>query len=435
MRHDASSRAAPRVFAVGCVLALLLLTFPAGGWAAIFDAPCDCSAYGSAGLLLVRSAKLQTRGVLAISLGGNYHESFDLSSCLGSDDAGRYTSLHLAGNYGLFDWLELSFDVPARSIELPQGSDVSGNLTGLDSPVVGAKLALPSGSGTFSVALEGRVGVSLGDEIRLDGGCDEGISITGGSNPDWDVVLLATADLTDHLPLKLHANVGYALHREDERGRRFYPEYYPPISADGDATDNDAIILRGAVEFPGRTVSLFTEFRGDILMDKDLVALKENPLTVTPGVRVRFADGWAATVGLSVAISGDDQGTPDFDPHDAYPDWEATLALAYAWPIFAADTDDDGIPDYRDDCRRMPEDFDGYDDEDGCPDPDNDGDGIPDSYDGTPLIGEDFDGFEDDDGIPDLDNDGDGIVDDRDMCPDAPEDLDGFEDEDGCPDD
>jgi len=152
-----------------------------------------------------------------------------------------------------------------------------------------------------------------------------------------------------------------------------------------------------------------------------------------PGVRVRF-DGWALTAALAVGISGDDLSTPDFDPHDAYPDWEAIISISHSRPVASADTDGDGIPDYRDACVELPEDLDGFEDDDGCADPDNDNDGIPDAFDLAPNKPEDFDGFEDDDGIPDLDNDGDGIIDDRDMCPDEREDFDGFEDEDGCPD-
>ncbi len=400
--------------------------------AALTPAPCDCSVFGSTGLVLVRSARTQTRGVLALSVGADYYESLDLSDCLGTDEAGRYTSLHLAGNYGLLDWLELSFDLPARRAQWSGTADGSENVTGLDSPVIGAKFALTPGSSVYSAAVEVRVGLPFGD--RLEVGCDGGTRLTGGAAADWEVILLATADLTDRIPLRLHANVGWAFHRDEERGRRFFPDYYPPVPEGGSDGDNDALLLRGALEFPGRNVSLFTEFRGDLLNGRDLWARKENPLAIAPGVRVKFGGGWAATGAFSVAISGDDRGTPDFDPHDVYPDWEATLALAYTWPVFAADTDGDGIPDFRDACHREPEDFDGYQDEDGCPDLDNDADGIPDDFDGTPLLGEDFDGFEDDDGVPDLDNDGDGIIDERDMCPDQKEDLDGFEDEDGCPD-
>lgn len=98
------------------------------------------------------------------------------------------------------------------------------------------------------------------------------------------------------------------------------------------------------------------------------------------------------------------------------------------------DTDKDGIPNRRDADPIHPEDFDGFEDEDGAPDPDNDGDGIPDLSDRCPNVSEDVDGFEDEDGCPDLDNDGDGIPDITDPCANAREDLDGFQDEDGCPD-
>ena len=98
------------------------------------------------------------------------------------------------------------------------------------------------------------------------------------------------------------------------------------------------------------------------------------------------------------------------------------------------DRDHDGIPDARDLCPDEPEDKDGFQDEDGCPDPDNDQDGIPDALDRCPNEPEDRDGFQDEDGCPDPDNDGDGIPDIHDRCPNQPEDKDGFEDEDGCPD-
>jgi len=101
------------------------------------------------------------------------------------------------------------------------------------------------------------------------------------------------------------------------------------------------------------------------------------------------------------------------------------------------DNDNDGILDVDDRCPNVPEDHDGHDDDDGCPeseDGDRDGDGIPDKVDQCPDEPEDRDGFQDEDGCPDPDNDNDGIPDKLDKCPNDPEDKDGFEDEDGCPD-
>jgi outer membrane protein OmpA-like peptidoglycan-associated protein len=110
-------------------------------------------------------------------------------------------------------------------------------------------------------------------------------------------------------------------------------------------------------------------------------------------------------------------------------------------PPKPGDRDGDGILDNVDECKDDPETYNGYKDEDGCPDdPDTDSDGIADSMDQCLLEPEDKDGYLDADGCPDLDNDADGIPDDKDKsadgkdCRNDPEDFDGFQDDDGCPD-
>jgi outer membrane protein OmpA-like peptidoglycan-associated protein len=99
-----------------------------------------------------------------------------------------------------------------------------------------------------------------------------------------------------------------------------------------------------------------------------------------------------------------------------------------------SDRDQDGIPDESDACPDDPEDIDGFEDEDGCPDPDNDEDGILDEVDECPDEPEDVDGFADEDGCPDLDNDQDGFQDVVDECPNDAEVVNGVDDHDGCPD-
>ena len=119
----------------------------------------------------------------------------------------------------------------------------------------------------------------------------------------------------------------------------------------------------------------------------------------------------------------------------------------------AGDRDGDGYDDGIDKCPDDPEDFDSFEDDDGCPDKDNDGDGIRDAaqfVDGRWVNNdkkvengreidcrnekEDFDQFEDEDGCPEPDNDRDTIIDGNDQCPNDPEDYDQYQDEDGCPD-
>jgi hypothetical protein len=135
------------------------------------------------------------------------------------------------------------------------------------------------------------------------------------------------------------------------------------------------------------------------------------------------------------------------------------------------DGDGDGLGDNLDQCPGDPEDFDSFEDEDGCPDPDNDKDSVPDSADACPDVPgtsgsadgcpggggggggggrdgdgvsdsvdkcpddpEDYDGFQDQDGCPEIDNDRDGVMDVDDLCPNQAETKNGFEDDDGCPD-
>ncbi|GAC1354365.1 MAG: hypothetical protein NVSMB47_07650 [Polyangiales bacterium] len=111
--------------------------------------------------------------------------------------------------------------------------------------------------------------------------------------------------------------------------------------------------------------------------------------------------------------------------------------LGFIFEPSIGDRDGDGIKDDVDKCPDDPEDRDGFQDEDGCPDPDNDQDGILDKDDACPNDPETKNGIADEDGCPDGldgDRDHDGIKDSKDKCPDDPEDKDGFEDTDGCPD-
>jgi outer membrane protein OmpA-like peptidoglycan-associated protein len=139
------------------------------------------------------------------------------------------------------------------------------------------------------------------------------------------------------------------------------------------------------------------------------------------------------------------------------------IQLSFGGTTGPDDKDGDGILDVDDKCVDVPEDKDGFEDTDGCPDKDNDGDGVLDADDQCPDVAgiaakqgcpnddndgdgikndvdkcpdeaEDVDEFEDADGCPDPDNDGDGVLDANDKCPTEKEDADGFEDEDGCPD-
>ncbi len=157
--------------------------------------------------------------------------------------------------------------------------------------------------------------------------------------------------------------------------------------------------------------------------------LKEAPLEALGGLK------WHAMPGLDVSVGGGGGLTQGVSS----PDLRIFAGLMYSYvkptaPPPPKDTDGDGYMDPDDGCPKEPEDFDKFEDKDGCPDLDNDKDTILDEDDKCPNDPEDADGFEDEDGCPDPDNDKDGILDVDDKCPNKPETKNNFEDEDGCPD-
>ncbi|MGM0578953.1 MAG: OmpA family protein [Myxococcota bacterium] len=172
------------------------------------------------------------------------------------------------------------------------------------------------------------------------------------------------------------------------------------------------------------------------------VRLLDSGVNLHAGGGTGFVDGYGNTkvrlflgAGYSPPVERDRDGDGILDADDACPtDPEDMDGFEDEDGCPDPDNDGDGILDVDDECPNDPEDADGFEDSDGCPDPDNDGDGIPDDEDECPLQPEDMDGFEDDDGCPDPDNDGDGIPDDEDECPLEPETRNNFEDDDGCPD-
>jgi len=154
---------------------------------------------------------------------------------------------------------------------------------------------------------------------------------------------------------------------------------------------------------------------------------------ISLGLKYEVAENWSVKIESGFHFPSTDN--LDDITVGEFNDFYATVIAGVSYSLFAnKDTDGDGIPDNIDKCIDAPEDYDGFEDDDGCPDPDNDNDGIPDILDKCPDNAEDYDGFMDNDGCPDIDNDGDGIIDEKDECPNEAEDFDGFEDDDGCPD-
>ena len=387
---------------------------------------------GLRGLLEVRSADIQGRGVVALGVFPRMHW---LEDAAGNDHVFLLTDFHLA--YGLSPYLEASVSVPLRSwwVNQTAGSSIEpASLVGFGDLLTSAKLQLPLPWKTVRLGGFGVVSAATGSSSR--GMSSESTDIEAGG--------LLTVDLTHmqrFLPTRLHLNGSYRWNRNEVRGvgmapldslrqGGFWPPAYPPLPAGASPTENDALLLRVGLEFVTSALDVFTEFSMDLLPHQDGVDFADNVLFLTQGATVKFKRGIDLKVAASVSLQAD---APPPSVTDS-PDWRFALGLVWHGGLGRHDDDGDGIPNSKDACPKEAEDFDGFADQDGCPDLDNDQDGVPDVKDLAPDLPEDVDGFEDSDGRPDRDNDGDGISDDKDACPNEAEDFDGDRDLDGCPD-
>jgi len=198
---------------------------------------------------------------------------------------------------------------------------------------------------------------------------------------------------------------------------------------------------------PGK-VDLITELFGAV----PLTGENYLPLEALAGAKLYLAKSSYFTIGGGLGLAPSEGGNPDaraflgivFEPApvvrqtDRIPD--RVDAPPAEPPIL--DRDGDRIVDVEDDCPDDPEDYDDFEDQDGCPDLDNDDDKILDVDDLCPNEAEDVDRFEDADGCPELDNDNDRILDRDDQCPridgqsvqETAEVYNGRDDGDGCPD-
>lgn len=408
---------------IACCAVLLGLLL-AGGAAAESTTPL-----GVRGLWRARSADVAGRGVFEGGVASALHTRFDAAD---ARHAFSVTDLHLG--YGPSRYFEVGVSVPVRAWWAGNAGLEPADHGGFGDLQASAKLQLPVGWQTLRLGGGGTVSLPTGSRSR------------GWSSEAADVELggLVTLDFTRSerfLPVRLHANASYRWNRNESAGvglapldaitrGGFWPPAYPAVPPGESAGYNDQILWRGAVEFSTRVVCLFTEFSVESFPNLPGKAWRDQPVVLTPGALVKFRNGFNLKGGADLSLQRD--APPATLPR--LPDWRIFAGVSWraAWAL--GDKDHDGVPDSRDRCPHDAEDYDGFEDEDGCPDRDNDGDGIPDRDDLAPNLPEDLDGFEDRDGRPDLDNDGDGIRDADDDCPNEAEDFDGDRDTDGCPD-
>jgi outer membrane protein OmpA-like peptidoglycan-associated protein len=312
----------------------------------------------------------------------------------------------LMGSIALFDRLSVGLAVP---VFLANSGQATGAVSGvsLDPAVSSAALGdmRLSGKYAFLVRGEGADGVGLAASLDLSLPTGDGDSFV--SDP-FTVTPTVIADyrLGD---LLLAANLGARLRANDTN-------VYDFVTVGNELVWRVAgayTVLPGELDVLGEVHGASTDWgQANATAMEGVVAgrytLDDLDLALTVGGGSGFARGLGNT--------------------------KFRLFAGVAWaPEVILDADQDGLLDKVDSCVNDPEDKDGHEDADGCPEADNDADGLLDAADACPNDKEDADGFKDEDGCPELDNDEDGIEDRTDVCPLEAEDKDGFKDEDGCP--
>jgi outer membrane protein OmpA-like peptidoglycan-associated protein len=422
---------------------------------------------GQVGLKYAESAKTLGAGRLAFSAFGSFtlDDKFcklvKLSDSLVFLPSNQFNFIPNAG-FGVFDFLDVSallplyFDLiqkfqdtafPHRSFGEAQG--------GLGDLELRFKLHVPPRTlGHFlDLALLGGMSVPTGDRVHgffprhtyyflhdstvLTDNKDTAQAYSAcfsSAGPEIITKALLTFSLLqkdDFTALSVHLNCGFRLMTRENLENVFLfaaaVEYHP----------TSWFCVYGEASAEERLKNVFDGF-----------TIGRDPLRFSPGISFTLPEGAFLTFGGDVSLSG--SSLQRYEAKGGYlltriqPDLQISAAIG--WSGFPggsermqkqkknADSDNDGIPDSLDKCPMLPEDYDGFQDNDGCPDYDNDNDHIPDTLDRCPNAAEDYDGFQDNDGCPDYDNDRDGVPDSLDRCPNIPEDIDGFEDGDGCPD-
>jgi outer membrane protein OmpA-like peptidoglycan-associated protein len=372
------------------------------------------------GFATVHSARQLPRGRVAFDIFGMYANNPYIATLTAADGTSEVRAYidHLTTLHGRFavaptDWLQLGLGVPALHFV---------SLGDLSPP-------LPSGA-TDTVGwgdLFGEVAFRpIGEERGA--GLTVAFQVSGPTGavdvPTSHRVVTFTPRLafsTNPRPVALAAHVAY----------RFKPGW--STLADRVAIDDQLQYGLGVgFELYRDIVRLNVEATGKTTVGRGLLEVPKGPGTASlhtliegnGNLRFQHPDGFVAILGAGAGLTSA-PGAPGV---------RAFLGFGFD-PDTEADWDHDGIINRLDQCRREPEDFDNWHDDDGCPDEDNDSDGLLDVQDDCPDDPEDIDGFEDADGCPDKDNDRDRVLDVNDECPDDPEDRDRFEDDDGCPED
>ncbi len=396
-RKNSSRSAAP------LLLALVLAHGSARAQTAALEVQQFHPALDVYGGIVTSGSQTLPSGRFVVGLWADYADS-PLVLMQGDQRVGELQKAVLGANLGaavgILDALQAFLLLPATPYQDAPSTDLVGidpSRAALNDMALGLRLRILN-------RMDRRTGLAFEPRLWLPTGSPEaytGGQFSVGANLIADVLLGK---------VWLGANVGY--------------RYRPTPLTLGTLTVDDELVYRAGIGVPAGQWYLTADLFGVTgVAAAESQGVSDAPLEAMVGLSRSLGETLTLTLAAAAGLVAG-YGSPDY-----------RVLAGIAWGASRTnDRDRDGIVDTKDLCPTAPEDRDGFQDHDGCPDSDNDQDGIEDGSDRCPDMPEDRDGFEDDDGCLDADNDRDQLPDEQDACPNDPEDIDGFEDADGCPD-
>ena len=265
----------------------------------------------------------------------------------------------LVGSVGLFGFAELGFDLPVHLLYEGDGYSSGGAMLAPDAGVGDLRL-VPKFALLRHVSRRERLQLGLGVPVTLPTGDPAAARGAGG------------VTVTPELMFAFHK---YGIGVGFDAGYR-YRSVHPAGLPWGDAVVVEPWLAYAAT--PALTLRL------ELLTEKEVatrVPGADFPAELIGGLGYKVGSSVELYLGGGAGVS-DGIGAPRFRILTGlrYRHWGSGKGGYYQ------DSDDDGIPDRRDRCPDSPEDYDGYQDDDGCPEADNDQDGIPDDHDECPQL-------------------------------------------------
>jgi outer membrane protein OmpA-like peptidoglycan-associated protein len=254
--------------------------------------------------------------------------------------------------------LDLPLYLVTAGDELPGGA-LPGDLA-LD----GKYIVLDPADKPLGLAIAGRLALPTGGSAAPVG--DEGVG--------WELGLAASRAFG---PYTVAANLSH--------------HGIPAVTLENVDWGSQLAFRLGASRAIGEKAGVSLELDGSSVYTDFFGAAGTSPLEAMIGGSYRTTDSTVARLGVGAGLTRG-IGSP-----------VARVIASFGYePLEIRDADKDGIVDKEDACINDPEDKDSFQDDDGCPDPDNDKDGLVDTADTCPNDPEDHDAWKDDDGCPDL---------------------------------